>query len=380
MSDHVPSPAEISLASASVTVTGPREDAASRIGEIPQWRLMARRFRRSKLAVVSLCILILFYLVALFAPFLTPTKPDSIDQNFKNAAPSSWTWDGGPAICRLSQEVDPIAIETTYEKDCNNPIKLDFFGKGYEYKLFGLITTDRHLFTVPEQRMLPFGGDVNGRDVFSRTLQGSRVSLTIGLLGVGIATILGSIIGTISGYFGGRTDNLIQRFIEIIMSIPTLPLWATMAAVLPTDMSVTRRYFLITLVLSLVAWAGLARQVRGKVMAYSSADYIHAARSAGSSHARIIGAHLLPNATSHIVVTATLAVPATILAETALSFLGIGMLDPAISWGVLLKDASKADALQLYPWLLLPAVFVVVAITCFQLIGDGLRDAVDPYS
>jgi len=365
------------------TVLPPAESQAglvdSKIGEIPQWRLMARRFRRSKLAVASGIILILMYLVAAFAPFFTPTKADAVNQDFKYAKPSSWTWSGGPAICTLSQKVDPIKIETTYQKDCGKPIPLDFFGRGYKYKLLGLFETDRHLFTVPSQRLLIFGGDVNGRDVFSRILIGSRVSLTIGLVGVAIATILGSVIGTISGYFGGRTDNLIQRFIEIIMSIPTLPFFATMAAVLSPDMPVTERYFLITLVLSLVAWAGLARQVRGKVMAYSSSDYIHAARSAGSSHARIIGAHLLPNATSHIVVVATLAVPATILAETALSFLGLGMLPPAISWGVLLKDASTIDVLQQYPWLLIPAVFVVLAVTCFQLLGDGLRDAVDPY-
>jgi peptide/nickel transport system permease protein len=176
------------------------------------------------------------------------------------------------------------------------------------------------------------------------------------------------------------TDNLIQRFIEVIMSIPTLPLWATMAAVLPQDLSVTKRYFLMTLILSLVTWTGLARQLRGKVMGYASSDYVAAARIAGAKGPRIITTHLLPNSASHIVVVSMLAIPATIIAETTLSFLGIGMQEPAISWGVLLKDASRIDVLQQYPWVLIPAVFVIIAVTCFQLLGDGVRDAVDPYS
>ena len=358
----------------------PRESAGSKVGEVSQRQLMFRRFKRSKLAVASVIILILMYAIAILAPFLSPNAPEAVDQDFKYAAPSSWTWDGGPAICSTTQEIDPVNISTVYVKNCDEPIKVHLFGKGFEYKLFGLIPTERHLMTVSEGRLLIFGADGNGRDLFARTMYGARVSMTIGLLGVAIATVLGSIIGTISGYSGGVTDNVIQRIIEIIMSIPTLPLWATMAAVLPQEQSVTNRYFLMTMILSLVAWTGLARQVRGKVMSYASADYVAAARSAGSSHMRIIMTHLLPNSTSHIVAVSMLAVPATILAETTLSFLGIGMLDPAISWGVLLQDASKIDVLQQYPWVLIPGAAVILAITCFQLFGDGLRDAVDPYS
>lgn len=364
--------------SAATTPTSGTED--SKVGELPQWRLMVRRFKQSKLAVVSLFILIAIYLGVLVAPFLSPTDPVAVSDEFKYAAPSKWTWSGGPAICRTKQEIDPINIQTTYVQDCDNAIPVRIFGEGFEYKLFGFIPTNRHLMTVDEGRLLIFGADSNGRDVFSRTIFGGRVSMTIGLLGVVIATVLGSLIGTISGYARGVTDNVIQRFIEIIMSIPTLPLWATMAVILPTDMSVTRRYFLITVILSLVAWTGLARQVRGKVMSYAGADYVAAARSAGSSHFRIISTHLVPNATSHIIAVAMLAVPATILAETSLSFLGIGMLDPAISWGVLLQDASKIAVLQQYPWILIPGLAVIIAITCFQLLGDGVRDAVDPYS
>lgn len=359
----------------------PNDAAGSKVGEVSQRQLMYRRFKRSKLAVVSVIILLIMYAIAILAAFLSPNAPDSVNQDYKYATPSSWTWDGGPAICSTTQEIDPVNISTVYVTNCDEPIPVQFFGKGFEHKILGVITTDRHLLTVPEEgRLLIFGADGNGRDLFARTMYGSRVSMTIGLLGVAIATVLGSIIGTLSGYAGGITDNVIQRIIEIIMSIPTLPLWATMAAILPQDLSVVRRYFLMTMILSLVAWTGLARQVRGKVMSYASADYVAAARSAGSSHMRIIMTHLLPNSTSHIVAVSMLAVPATILAETTLSFLGIGMLDPAISWGVLLQDASKIDVLQQYPWVLIPAIPVILAITCFQLLGDGLRDAVDPYS
>jgi peptide/nickel transport system permease protein len=352
----------------------------SKIGEVSQGRLMFRRFKQSKLAVVSLIILALMYLAAIFAPFLSPNDPAAVSQENKYAAPSPLTWSGGPAMCRIKQEIDPINISTTYVKDCSDPIPFQFFGQGFEYKMLGLFPTDRHLFTVPEGKLLLFGADVNGRDIYSRTIYGARVSLTIGLLGVLIATVLGSVIGTISGYAGGPVDTVIQRITEVIISIPTLPLWATMAAVLPQDLSVVERYFLMTLILSLVTWTGLARQVRGKVMGYASSDYVAAARSAGSGGFRIVRTHLLPNAASHIVAVSMLAIPATILAETALSFLGIGMLDPAISWGVLLQDASRIDVLQQYPWVLIPGVAVIIAITCFQLLGDGVRDAVDPYS
>jgi peptide/nickel transport system permease protein len=319
--------------------------ADSKIGEISQTRLMYRRFKQSKLAIVSLIILALLYLSALFAPFLAPNDPTAVDQEFKYAAPSSLTWSGGPAMCTVKQEIDPINISTTYVKDCSNPIHLQLFGKGFEYKVLGLIPADRHLLVAPEgaAKVLLFGGDGDGRDIFARTFYGGRVSLTIGVLGVVIATILGSIIGTWSGYAGGKTDNVIQRVIEVIMSIPTLPLWATMAGVLSQDLSVTKRYFLMTLILSLVTWTGLARQLRGKVMGYASSDYVAAARTAGAKSGRIIISHLLPNSASHIVVVSMLAIPATIIAETTLSFLGIGMLDPAISWGVLLKDASRSS-------------------------------------
>jgi len=365
------------------TTAGPTAVVAdSKVGEISQTQLMIRRFKQSKLAIIALFILILLYLIAIFAPFLSPNDPVQVDQAYKYAAPSTLTWSGGPAMCTVKQEIDPVNITTTYVKDCSNPIPLQILGQGFEYKFLGVIPTNRHLIVAPEgdAKLLLFGADGNGRDIYSRTLYGARVSLTIGVIGVAIATVLGSIMGTWSGYAGGRTDNLIQRVIEIIQSIPTLPLWATMAAVLPQDITVTQRFLLMSLILSLLAWTGLARQLRGKVMGYVRSDYVSAAKSAGAKAPRIITTHLLPNSASHIVAVAMLAIPAAIIAETTLSFLGIGMTEPAISWGVLLKDASRIDVLQQYPWVLLPAVFVIVAITSFQLLGDGVRDAVDPYS
>lgn len=374
------------LAELETTDLMPDEDRAplaaeqSSIGEISQTRLMIRRFRKSKLAVISGIILIIMYLGAIFAPFLSPNDPAQVDANYKFSKPSQITLSGGPGICQVKQVIDPVTISSHYVTDCNNAIPMQFFGRGFEYKLFGLIPTDRHLVTVSHSKLLLFGADSQGRDIASRMVFGSRVSMTIGVLGVIIATILGSVIGTVSGYVRGPTDTVIQRVIEIIMSIPQLPLWATMAAVMPPNMSVTNRYFLMTIILSLVTWTGLARQVRGKVMSYANADYVNAAKSAGSSGGRIVLTHLVPNAASHIVAVSMLAVPTAILAETALSFLGIGMLDPAISWGVLLQDASKIDVLQQYPWVLIPALAVILCVTCFQLLGDGVRDAVDPYS
>lgn len=362
------------------TTAAPTE-ADKDVGSIPQWRLMARRFRRSKLAVISMIVLGILYLCAIFASFLSPNPDNKQDANLKNAAPASWTWHGGPAVCTREQYLVQSTFTFKYRTDCEHPAGIHFFGEGYKYKLFGIIPTKRHFMTVSKGKLLLWGADSEGRDLFARAMNGARVSLTVGLVGVAIGTFLGATIGTISGFFRGTIDNLIQRGIEILLSIPTLPLWLTMAAVLPRDLSVTKRYFLITVILSLVGWAGLARQVRGKVMSYSQADYVAAARAAGSSRTRIIFTHLLPNATSHIVVTAMLAVPATIIAETSLSFLGVGMLPPAVSWGVLLQDATNQgpSTVEQYPWLLIPAALVVLAVVCFQLIGDALRDAVDPY-
>lgn len=352
------------------------------IGRVSQWTLMRRRFMENKLSVTGGIVLILFYLVAIFQPFLSPYPVDALDSNFQFAAPTALHLIGGRlSICPLTQTLNQTNFTWVYVQDCSKAEPIRFFVHGYAYRQFGVIPTDVHLFGVQEpSKFFLLGADGQGRDMLSRILAGSRISLTVGLVGVTLAVILGSILGTASGYFGGAADNLIQRFIELITSMPTLPLWAAFAAALPQDMPVVERYFFITIILSLVGWTGLARQVRGKVLSYRSLDYANAARLAGASHMRIILTHMLPNATSHIIVVAALAIPAAILGETALSFLGLGMLPPAVSWGVLLRDTQQIQVVTQHAWLLIPALPVIVAVTCYQFLGDGLRDAADPYS
>ncbi len=352
------------------------------VGRLSQWTLMRRRFLENKLSVTGGIILIVFYLVALFAPFITPYSVNDLDSNSQYAAPTALHLiNGHLAICGVKQTLNKSNFTWVYTTDCNHSYPLEFFAPGFSYKLLWFIPMNIHLFEVPKgQKFYLWGADDQGRDVFSRTIMGARISLSIGLVGVAISVVLGSVLGTASGYFGGAVDNLIQRFIELLMSMPTLPLWAAFAAALPHDMSVTKRYFFITIILSILGWTGLGRQVRGKVLAYRTLDYTMAARLAGASSWRIILTHMLPNAFSHIVVVATLAVPATILGETSLSFLGLGMLPPAVSWGVLLRDAQQVSVVESHLWLMIPAVCVILAVTCFQLLGDGFRDAVDPYS
>ena len=368
-----------------VTTAAPKADdkkAKQRdIGQIPQWKLMVGRFMRARLSVAGLIVLLLMYVLAILASFLAPNHYDKLDSNFAYVKPTKIVWaNGRPSICSLNQTLDQTTFTWVYKADCTKPKPIKFFVQGYAYGLFGM-TFHTHLFGVDDpDRIFLLGTDSLGRDVFARILHGARVSLTIGLVGVAISVILGAVLGTASGYFGGAIDNIMQRLIELIQSMPTLPLWMAMGAAVPKDMPVIWRYFLITVVLSLVSWTGLARQVRAKVMAYRNSDYTSAARLAGASHGRIILTHMVPNALSHIIVVATLAVPGMILGETTLSFLGLGMTPPAVSWGVLLKDAQQIQTVTTYPWLMVPGLTVVIAVLCFQLLGDGMRDAVDPYS
>lgn len=363
------------------TIDALPEAKGTDVGQTSQFTLMRRRFMQSKLSVFGCIALFLLYAAAILSSFLAPYPYDQPDSNNVLRPPTAVKLSGvGLAVCGSTQHLNTGTFTWEYSIDCNKSVPINFFGQGYQYKLFGLIPTDRHLFTVNgRQKVYLLGTDNEGRDMLARILFGARISLSIGLVGVAISTIIGAILGTASGYFGGAWDNVMQRVIELLLSMPTLSVWMAVGAALPETTTVVQRYFLITLILATIGWTGLARQVRGKVMGYRSQDYTSAARLAGASHWRIITRHLMPNSMSHIIVTAALAVPATILAETSLSFLGFGMLPPAVSWGVLLKNAQQIQVVEQHVWLMIPGALVVFAVTCFLLIGDGLRDAVDPY-
>lgn len=351
------------------------------VGQVSQFTLMRRRFMQSKLSVFGMIALAVLYAMAILAPFLAPYNPATPHAGDILRPPSSLTIaNGAISVCGSRQVLNTVNLTYSYAPDCSRSTPLTLFPQGSEYKLFGFIPWDRHLFGVngPGHVYL-LGTDELGRDMLARILTGAQVSLTVGVVAVLIWTILGSILGTASGFFGGWIDTGMQRVIELLLSLPTLSFWLILTALLPQGISVTARYLLITVVLAFIAWTGLARQVRGKVMGYKGQDYTAGARLAGATNWRIILDHMMPNSFSHIVAVAALGIPAAILAETTLSFLGFGMLPPAISWGVLLQDAIHIKVVEQNPWLLIPAAVVVFAVTCYLLIGDGLRDAVDPY-
>lgn len=361
------------------------------VGRISQWRLMWIRFWRNTLARIGVAVLLIMYALVLMGPFLGPVDYLRQDQRYVYAPPSPISLIGPEG--RLGLQLYTYEMETVldeelfkfvFQVDRTKPVPIKFFVRGDSYRLLGVFSSNVHLFGVDEpHRVYLMGGDSLGRDVFTRILIGGGVSMTVGLVGVALTIILGSILGTMSGYYGGRVDDVMQRVIEIIMAFPTVPLWAALAAALPPISSTftgIHRYFLITVILSLVGWTGLARQLRGKVMSYRRADFTSAALVAGASHRYIILQHMVPNAASHIIVVAALSIPTMILGETALSFLGLGILPPMVSWGALLREAQRVTVVMEHPWLMLPGLFVVVTVLGFSFLGDGLRDAVDPYS
>ncbi len=351
------------------------------VGQVSQFTLMRRRFMQSKLSVFGIIALAVLYAMAILAPFLAPYNPTTPHSGDILRPPSSLTFaNGAISVCGSRQVLNTVTLTYSYAPDCSNSQPLTLFAQGSSYKLFGVIPWDRHLFGVNgSAKVFLLGSDELGRDMLARILFGAQVSLTVGVVAVVIWTILGAILGTASGFFGGWVDTGMQRVVEFLLSLPTLSFWLILTALLPQGISIVGRYLLITVILALIAWTGLARQVRGKVMGYKSQDYSSAARLAGASNWRIILDHMVPNSFSHIVAVAALGIPAAILGETTLSFLGFGMLPPAISWGVLLQDAIHISVVEQHPWLLIPAAVVVFAVTCYLLIGDGLRDAVDPY-
>jgi peptide/nickel transport system permease protein len=362
-------------------------------------QLMWWRFRRHKVAVISTLILIFLYLVAIFAEFISPYDPNTTINTpafeFNQAAkfvppqfPKFVDGDGNftlrPVVFGLKQHRDPETLRITYEKDENVWYPIQFFAKGHTYKWWGLWETDIHLFGLGEGNeegiMFFMGSDRLGRDMFSRIVYGARISLSIGMVSVFLSLVLGIIFGGMSGYYGGQIDNVIQRVIEFIRSIPSIPLWMGLSAALPVDWPQALRYFGITIILSLIGWTGLARVVRGRFLALREEDFVMAARFSGSGEMRIILRHMVPSFMSHIIASLTLSIPGVILSETALSFLGLGLRQPTISWGVLLQEAQNIRTVALSPWLLLPGLAVVISVLAFNFMGDGLRDAADPYA
>ena len=373
------------MARAALTTTsdGQRESLSA----ASQWRLMWRSFRRHRMALVSAVIIAGLYFVAAFADFFSSGDPTASDELVTFLPPQRIYWfDQGslrPHLLGITSRRDPATFRKYYATDPAVKLPLRFFGRGYEYRLFGLIPADRHLLVIEQNRRAsPYllGADHLGRDLLARILRGSRVSLTIGLVGVAISLILGVFFGGISGYYGGMADTAIQRLIEILRSIPGLPLWIALAAALPKDWSIVQVYFAITVIIAFYGWTELARVVRGRLLAMREEDFIVAARLTGARDVAIIFHHMVPNFASHLIAVTTLAIPSMIIGETVLSFLGLGLRPPAISWGVLLKAAQNVQTVALYPWLMLIAAPVIVTVLAFNFVGDGLRDAADPYA
>ena len=350
-----------------------------------QWQLMWHKFRRHRLALIGGAIMLILYTAAIFADFVTPYLPEQRFPDLTYHPPSAIrVFDQGrPRLPFLYQTIavrDPSTLGLSYTVDKSITIPVRFLARGEPHKLLGFIPTDRHLFSVDAPNgIFLLGTDKLGRDVFSRTIYAARLSLSVGLIGVALSFLIGITLGGISGYFGGAVDTLIQRVIEFLIAIPTIPLWIALSAALPRNWSVVQVYFGIVIILSLVGWGGLARVVRSKLLELRELDYVLAARVAGVSEADIIRVHLLPNFASYLIVSLTLDIPGVILGETALSFLGLGLRAPAVSWGVLLQDAQNIHSIALFWWTVVPALFVVVTVLAFNFLGDGLRDAADPY-
>lgn len=364
------------------------ELAAETIFVASQWKLIWWRFRKHRLALFSSAVLIFLYTVVAFAEFFAPYDATRSDKFYIYAPPQALRFvdeEGRfslqPFTYGYTGTLNMETLRVDYEVDYATKFPIRLFAHGDSYKLWGLFETDLHLFGTDEGgSVFLLGTDKQGRDMVSRLIFGGRISLSVGLLGIAISFVLGITLGGLSGYYGGTVDIIVQRIIEFLMSVPTLPLWMGFSAALPPTWSVTQTYFAIVVILSLLGWTGLARVVRSKFMSLREEDFVMAARLSGANELRIVFRHLVPSFTSHLIASLSLSIPGMILGETSLSFIGLGLQPPAISWGVLLKEAQAIRVLNEAPWLLYPGFAVVVAVLAFNFLGDGLRDAADPYS
>jgi len=352
------------------------------------WRLIWRRFRHHKIGFISLIILAFLYIVAAFAGFFAPHSPNHRYSMYVSAPPQrihffdeTGRFHVLPFVYGWKVSYDPMTFKRIYVEDRTAKYPVRLFVKGDPYLLFGVLPTDVHLFgTGSGKPLFLLGTDRLGRDVLSRIVYGARISLTIGLVGELVMTTLGALLGIVSGYFGGLLDTLIQRVIEVIAALPSIPLWIALAASVPQNWSPTTEFFVLTLIIGLLRWVYLARQVRGKVLVIRDLEFVQAAQALGANSRRIIVRHVFPNVLNHVLVIATLSIPSMILAEAALSFLGLGIKPPSISWGSLLQAAQNVRMLLNQPWLLLPGVPIIITVVCFNFVGDALRDALDPFT
>tara|TARA_R110002049_G_scaffold307712_2_gene509115 strand:- start:88392 stop:89546 length:1155 start_codon:yes stop_codon:yes gene_type:complete len=353
--------------------------------DAPAWLLVWRKFRRHRIALISGIFLLTCYLILPIAGFIAPYTPNERSADFLYAPPQSIEFwhDGafvGPHVHPITAKADLTEYRWRYTTDDSTALPLQFLCKGGSYRLFGLIPSDTHLFCAPDgASVFLWGSDRLGRDVFSRILYGAQLSLTVGLIGITVSFLLGITFGAIAGYFGGKIDWTINRVIEILRSLPELPLWLALSAAVPSTWGPVAVFFIISIILGLLDWPGLARAVRSKFLALREEEYVKAAEMMGAGPTRVIRRHLLPNFMSHLIASATLSIPAMILGETALSFLGLGLRAPAVSWGVMLNDAQNLASIEIYWWTAIPMLPIIVVVLAFNFLGDGLRASLDPY-